>query len=84
MARTDGPCALALSRQGLPTVRGAGTENLSARGGYVLAESDGTRRATLIASGSEVSLALAARDALQKDGIPTAVVSLPCWELFSF
>ncbi len=83
MARTDGPCALALSRQGLPTVRGAGTENLSARGGYVLAESDGTRRATLIASGSEVSLALAARDALQKDGIPTAVVSLPCWELFS-
>jgi transketolase len=83
MARTDGPCALALSRQALPTVRGPGAENLCARGGYVLAEADGTRRVTLIASGSEVSLALEARATLQAQGIPTAVVSLPCWELFA-
>ena len=44
--------------------------------------SDGTRAATILASGSEVEIALAARDALQGDGIPTAVVSMPCWELF--
>ena len=83
LTRGDGPSALALSRQALPTLRGGGSENLSARGGYVLAESDGTRRVTLITSGSEVSLALEARTALQAEGIPTAVVSLPCWELFS-
>ncbi|MCC7280901.1 MAG: transketolase [Acetobacteraceae bacterium] len=85
LARADGPSALALSRQALPTVRNGagGGENLSARGGYVLAEAEGTRRATLIASGSEVALALDARTTLQAQGIPAAVVSLPCWELFS-
>jgi transketolase len=83
VARTDGPCALALSRQGLPTVRDPGAENMSARGGYVLADAEGTRRATLIATGSEVSLALEARAKLEADGVPTAVVSLPCWELFA-
>jgi transketolase len=84
VARTDGPSVLALSRQGLPTICGeAGVENRSARGGYVLAEAEGSRRATLIATGSEVSLALEARGKLQEAGIPTAVVSLPCWELFA-
>ncbi len=76
-----GPSVLALSRQGLATVR-TGAGNLSARGAYVLAEGDGERQATLLATGSEVGVALAARDLLQAEGIPTAVVSLPCWELF--
>ena len=76
-----GPSVLALSRQGLATVR-AGAGNLSARGAYVLAEGDGEREATLLATGSEVGVALAARDLLQAEGIPTAVVSMPCWELF--
>ena len=81
--RTDGPSILALSRQNLPAVRAEAGENRSARGGYVLAEASGERRATLIATGSEVHLALAAREALEAEGVPAAVVSLPCWELFA-
>jgi transketolase len=80
--RADGPSLLVLTRQALPAVRFDTGENRSARGGYVLAEADGPRRATLIATGSEVSIAMAARDALASEGIPVAVVSLPCWELF--
>ncbi len=77
------PSVLALTRQGLPTVRTEHTdENLSARGGYVLREADGDRAATILATGSEIELALQARDTLQANGIPTAVVSMPCWELF--
>jgi transketolase len=57
-------------------------ENLCARGAYVLAPADGDRVATILATGSEVEIAMTARDALQADGIPTAVVSMPCWELF--
>jgi transketolase len=79
----SGPAALVFARQSLPHVRTTHqAQNLSRRGAYVLAESDGTRRVTLIATGSEVALALAARVALQAAGIPTAVVSMPCWELF--
>ncbi len=81
--RADGPSVLALTRQNLPALRTDSGENRSSRGGYVLAEASGERRATLIATGSEVSLAMAARDALEADGVPTAVVSLPCWELFA-
>jgi transketolase len=81
--RADGPSVLALSRQNLPALRSEAGENRAARGGYVLAEAEGARRATLIATGSEVHLAVAAREALQAEGIPTAVVSLPCWELFA-
>ncbi|HYZ32524.1 MAG TPA: transketolase [Crenalkalicoccus sp.] len=81
--RADGPSLLALSRQALPAVRTEAGENRSARGGYVLAEAEGTRRATLIATGSEVHVALGARALLAAEGIPTAVVSLPCWELFA-
>jgi transketolase len=78
-----GPCSLIFARQKLPPVRtGASDENLSRRGAYVLAEADSERRATLIATGSEVSLALAARDLLMSEGIAVAVVSMPCWELF--
>jgi transketolase len=77
------PSILALTRQGLPTLRrDGGAENRSARGAYVLAEAEGARRVTLLATGSEVSIAMAARDLLKARGIAAAVVSMPCWELF--
>jgi transketolase len=83
LTRASGPSALALTRQGVPALRTEhSTENLCARGAYVLAEADGERRATVLATGSEVALAMEARRALQADGVPTAVVSMPCWELF--
>ena len=81
--RADGPGLLVLTRQALPALRFDATENLCALGGYVLAEAEGPRQATLIATGSEVSLAMDARTALAAEGIQTAVVSLPCWELFA-
>ncbi|HLJ05323.1 MAG TPA: transketolase [Acetobacteraceae bacterium] len=80
--RNDGPSLLVLTRQGLPTMRNDIVENRTARGGYVLAEADGPRAATLIATGSEVSIAMDARAALAAEGVNVAVVSLPCWELF--
>jgi transketolase len=84
LAHTQTPSVLALTRQALPTLaRGAGGENLCARGAYVLAEPAGRRQVTLIGTGSEVSLALAARDLLTQQGIAAAVVSMPCWELFA-
>jgi transketolase len=77
------PSILILTRQALPPLRlKYGKENLSALGGYVLAKAEGRRQATIFATGSEVSIAVAARDLLQKEGIGTAVVSMPCWELF--
>ena len=83
LASTHRPSVLALTRQAVPTVRTEHTdENLCARGGYVLAPSEGERQVTLIASGSEVEIALEAQRRLQAEGIATAVVSLPCWELF--
>ena len=81
--RADGPSLLVLSRQPVPALRTDGAENRSARGGYVLAEAEGPRRATLIATGSEVALAVVARDMLAAEGMAVAVVSLPCWELFA-
>ena len=78
------PSVLALSRQGLPTVRtDHKMKNLSAQGAYVLAEAEGKRQAILMATGSEVEIALAAREQLQTEGIGTRVVSMPCWELFA-
>jgi transketolase len=83
LQRRDGPSLLALTRQSLPLLRREpDAENRSARGAYVLAEADGQRQITLLATGSEVSLAMAAREALAQDGIRAAVVSMPCWELF--
>ena len=77
------PSVLALTRQGLPTARGEHSEeNLSAHGGYILAPAERERQVTLIASGSEVTIALAAQRTLSEDGISAAVVSMPCWELF--
>jgi transketolase len=84
LAHRTGPVSLVFARQALPAVRTRHTqENLSRRGGYVLAEAErGPRRVTLLATGSEVLLALAARDRLEAADVATAVVSLPCWELF--
>jgi transketolase len=79
------PAILSLSRQALPTfdrthyAPASGTR----KGAYVLADAEGgPRRVTLLATGSEVALASQARTDLQAQGIPTAVVSMPCWELF--
>ncbi len=80
----EGPVTLVFARQALPPVRRQpGDVNLARRGAYVLADAEGGARAvTLLATGSEVTLALEARARLQADGTPTAVVSMPCWELF--
>ncbi len=78
------PSVLVLTRQGLPTVRkDHKNNNLVSRGAYVLAEAEGKRQAILIASGSEVAIAMEARDILQAEGIGTRVVSMPCMELFA-
>jgi transketolase len=77
------PSVIALSRQGLPTLRTTHTdENLSSKGGYILQEADGVRAVTLISTGSELMLAVEARAKLAADGIAAAVVSMPSWELF--
>ena len=61
-----------------------GAENLCAKGAYVLAEAAGGKRdVTILATGSEVGLAMEARERLAKDGVQAAVVSMPCWELFA-
>jgi transketolase len=78
-----GPSGIVLSRQGLPTLRRKHVpDNVCARGAYVLAEAEGDRQVTLLATGSEATVALAARDKLQDEGVGAAVVSMPCWELF--
>ena len=82
LRRADGPTVLALSRQAVPALRTDAGENRCARGGYVLQDADGPRQATLVATGSEVSVAMEARRMLAEAGIAAAVVSLPCWELF--
>jgi transketolase len=83
LRRREAPSLMALTRQALPLLRHEpSAENLSAHGAYVLAEAEGARQVTLLATGSEVSIAMAAREALAKDGIRAAVVSMPCWELF--
>ncbi len=83
LEHATGPSVLALTRQSVPTVRTAtGPDCTARRGGYVLRDAR-PAEAVLIASGSEVSVALAASDLLAGDGIPARVVSLPCWELFA-
>ncbi|QYN24469.1 transketolase [Amycolatopsis sp. DSM 110486] len=79
---TAGPAGLALSRQDLPTLEGTSAEGV-ARGGYVLAEaSTGRPEVLLVGTGSEVQLAVAAREVLEAEGVPTRVVSVPCVEWF--
>jgi transketolase len=81
---TDGPSVLALTRQNLPTVRTRHSmKNLSAQGAYVLAEAEGKRRAILLATGSEIEIAMAAKALLEAEGMGTRVVSMPSWELFA-
>ncbi|TMV61308.1 transketolase, partial [Thioclava sp. BHET1] len=81
---TKKPSIMVLSRQNLPTVRTSHTaKNLSAQGGYVLADATGKRQAILMATGSEVSIAMAARELLEAEGIGTRVVSMPSHELFA-
>jgi len=83
-----GPVSLVFARQALPRVRheppgAAGSDNPCRRGAYVLEEAQGgARQGTLLATGSEVAIATAARARLQAQGLPAAVVSMPCWELF--
>jgi transketolase len=88
LEHTDRPAGLCLSRQNLPTFDrspsgGFGPADGVAKGAYVLQEADGGQaRVILVATGSEVQIAVAAREALQSEGIPTRVVSMPCWEWF--
>jgi len=76
------PSILALSRQGLPLLRTSIKENLTLRGAYVIKDCEGEREATIIATGSEVMLAVQAQEKLKEKGIKVAVVSMPCMELF--
>ncbi|MCL8024428.1 transketolase [Nocardioides sp. BSK12Z-3] len=86
LANTDRPAALALTRQNVPTfprgTDGWGTTEGVAKGGYVLVDSDGEPDVVLMGTGSEVQLAVEARDLLAADGIKARVVSLPCLEWF--
>ncbi|MEQ9314418.1 MAG: transketolase C-terminal domain-containing protein, partial [Henriciella sp.] len=80
---TTGPSTIALTRQKLKSVRKTHTdENLSAKGGYVLSPAEGEEKIVLIATGSEVEIAVAAQAALKDKGIGARVVSMPCMELF--
>jgi transketolase len=81
--KTNGPTVLALSRQGLKAFRSEKSfENKVSKGGYVLHENSKKRDLTIIATGSEIEIAMEASSLLSNDGINAAVVSLPCWELF--
>jgi transketolase len=82
LERREGPSLLALTRQNLPQLRSGRTESLSARGAYRLRAAAAARRAVLIATGSEVEVAVAVAEALEGRGIGADVVSMPCWELF--
>ncbi len=85
LANQDGPVSMVFARQSLPLVRHTHTvNNLTRRGAYVLHEAVcGPRQVTLLATGSEVLLAVQARKQLEAAGLGTAVVSMPCWELFN-
>ncbi|MDC3139973.1 transketolase [Alphaproteobacteria bacterium] len=81
--KTNGPTVLALSRQALKAFRcEKSSENKVSRGGYLVNDISSRRDLTLIATGSEVELAIEASNLLKQDGIKVAVVSFPCWELF--
>ena len=83
LSHRDAPSVLVLTRQALPAVRLDDTnKNLCAQGAYELIPAEGAAAVTLLACGSEVSIAVAARNILQSGGAPTRVVSMPCWRLF--
>jgi transketolase len=82
LERPEGPKGLALTRQDLPILEGTSAEGV-ARGGYVLAEaSSGSPQLIIMATGSELQIAVEARDVLEADGVPTRVVSMPCVDWF--
>ena len=84
LTQTGTPSVLSLTRQGLPAVRkDHKAKNLTAQGAYVLADAEGKRQAILIATGSEVAIAMEAKALLEAEGIGTRVVSMPCMELFA-
>jgi transketolase len=78
----DGPSVLALTRQNLPQLRTEKSENLSAKGAYRLRAAKAARKVVVMATGSEVEIAVAAADALEADGIGVDVVSMPSWAHF--
>ncbi|WP_431267373.1 transketolase-like TK C-terminal-containing protein [Dankookia sp. P2] len=83
IAHRTGPSCLIFARQPQAAVRQEAPENRSARGAYVLAEAEGgPRAATILATGTEVALAMQARAMLAAERIAVAVVSMPCWALF--
>ena len=83
LASRHTPSALICSRQNLPAVRlEDAKENLTAKGAYVLRETDGKRDVTFLSTGSEIEFAVAAAEKLKAEGVKAAVVSMPCWELF--
>ena len=84
LQQTEGPVALILSRQNLPVLSetAANVDQLS-KGGYILSDSHGEPDVILIATGSEVSLALESKAGLEKENVKTSVVALPSWELFA-
>jgi len=82
LAKKDGPSLLALTRQNLPQLRTEAAENRTARGAYCLFEAEGVRQVTLLATGSEVEIAVAVRDTLEAQGIGADVISMPSWERF--
>ncbi|WP_375173305.1 transketolase [Pseudooceanicola sp.] len=84
LTQSSTPSVLSLTRQNVPAVRlQHKSRNLTEQGAYVLAEAEGKRQAILIATGSEVSIAMEAKALLEADGIGTRVVSMPCMELFA-
>jgi transketolase len=82
LRRQDGPSLLALSRQNLPQLRTEASENLCARGAYRIRAAQTSRQVVLIATGSEVEVALAVADMLEGQGLGADIVSMPCWSLF--
>ena len=83
LERVDGPAALFLSRQNLPQCgNAAGRIEAIGKGGYILSESEGAAKAVIIATGSEIGLALSAQKELAAKGVPVRVVSMPCCDLF--
>jgi transketolase len=84
LLRDDGPSLLALSRQATPALRTDASENMSIRGAYELLPAEGgASKVAIFATGTEVALAVRAREQLQAEGVPTRVVSAPCFELFA-
>jgi transketolase len=82
LSSTSTPSVLALSRQNLPLLRETAGENMTAKGAYILREASAAPKVILMATGSEVEIAVAARETLEASGVPTRVVSVPTMELF--